>query len=133
MPEAHFVGTEVNIIRDVVPRVRRPRGVPLTLAANIPPQLAIACALLTRNQPILQLCEVALEEADLMLAECAWSVDIGALHAGMIIYVPLVDGCSRLWDELSAAHRLTIPVRCVVDGDLDSLFARCIGGVLVGW
>lgn len=75
---------------------------------------------------------MALEEADLMLAELARGVRVSSLHAEMIVYDSAVDCCGSLRDEFRSSHRLAIPIRSTVQGYLDTLGAACIRWILEG-
>ena len=68
MPEPNRVRVEVNVIRNVMPHIRRPRRIPLALPTNVPPEVCVASPLAPGNQAVLHLREVALEESDLVLA-----------------------------------------------------------------
>lgn len=54
---------------------------------------------------------MVLQEVDLMLHINAWSVDVAAHHAEMIINVAGVDSSGGLGDQLRATHRLPVPIR----------------------
>ena len=115
VPEADSLGVKVNVIRDVVPDVCVPRRIPLRRAANVPVQAAVAGAL---PAAVLELSEVALEEADLVLVGGDGGVGRGALQIEVVHNVALVDADSALRDELGAAHVLAMPVRRAVNGEL---------------
>ena len=133
VPEANGVAGEVNLVGNVVPHVRVPSCGPLAHAANVPAQQAVAGAGFAADETVLHLGEVALEEADLVLVERRWSVRVRTLHAEVVEHLALVDGGRRLGDQLRAAHRLAIPVRGAVDGELGALLGAGVGGILVGW
>lgn len=93
----------------------------------MPLQLCITGAL----SAVLELREMTLEESDLMLVGCGWCVVGRRLDREMVIDFALVDGSGGLRNELSPQHGLTIPFRCLINGDLDTLLRASIGGVLV--
>jgi hypothetical protein len=66
VPESDLVGGEVDFVGNVVPLVCLELGLPLALATHHPLQVGVGCAGLAIDPAVLQLCEVALEEADLV-------------------------------------------------------------------
>ena len=93
-------------------------------------QVGIACAGLAVDPPILQLREVALEEADLVLVRGTRDVRRRPLDREVVVHSTSVDGSLRLRDQLGSPH-VTVPLGCAVDRDLRALFATGICGVLV--
>lgn len=71
-----------------------------------------------------------LQEVDLVLKVGIWCVCVGPLHAEVIVQRTGSQVCSGLRDQLGSPH-VRIPLRCVIDGDLDTLVGGGIGGVLV--
>ena len=64
MPEAASAGTEVNVVREVVPRVWHELCAPLSCRAHIPSEEVVRSAGLTTDQTIFDLSEMALKKAD---------------------------------------------------------------------
>lgn len=114
-----------------MPDIRSPLGAPLANAADHPLQVGVRSSGLARDQTVLHLGKVALEEAYLVLKGRVRRIDIGPLHAKVVEDLALVDRGSGLRDQLSAAHILAVPVRSLVDGHLDTLLGDRIGWVLV--
>jgi hypothetical protein len=71
-----------------------------------------------------------LQEVYLVLKVGVWCVCGGPLHAEVIVQCTGSQVCSGLRDQLGSPH-VGIPLRCVIDGDLDTLVGGRIGGVLV--
>lgn len=103
-------GGGYNLIGNVVPDVSFPGNVPLGSSSNLPSQRGVAGAGSAADPTRLQLSEVALEEADLVLAVQARGVGGAALDAEMVVDLAAVDGRGGLRDQLGAAHGLAIPV-----------------------
>ena len=68
------MGVTYDLIGDVVPDVGLEIDLPLALAADHPLQVGVGGSLLAVDPAVLHLCEVALEEADLVLVGRAWDV-----------------------------------------------------------
>lgn len=120
-----------NLIGDVVPDVSFPDNIPLGSSSNSPSQRRVAGASGAAHPARLQLGEVALEEADLVLAVQARGVGVAALDAEMVVDLSLVDGRGGLGDQLGAAHVLAVPVGGAGEADLGALLGAAVGGVLV--
>lgn len=99
-----------NLISNVVPDASIPDDIPLGRSSNLPSQRWIARPRRATNPPRLQLREMALEEADLVLAVQARGVSGAAHDAEMVEDLPAVDGRGGLRDQLGAAHVLPVPV-----------------------
>lgn len=93
-----------------MPDVSLPGDIPLGNSSNLPSKRGVAGAGRAADPARLQLSEVALEEADLVLAVQARGISIAALDAEMVVDLSAVDGRCGLGDQLSAAHGLAIPV-----------------------
>lgn len=124
-------GEGYNLIGNVVPDVSFPGNVPLGSSSNLPSQRWVAGAGSATDPARLQLGEVALEEADLVLAVQARRVGGAALDAEMVVDLAAVDGRGGLRDQLGAAHVLAIPVSGAGQADLGALRGAAVGGVLV--
>ena len=93
-----------------MPYTSIPVYAPLGLPTNIPSQQRIRIASLSRDPSGLQLREMGLEKADLMLSVYAWGVG-GRLHDAKVVpNLPRVDFCRSLGNQFSSPHRLPIPV-----------------------
>lgn len=123
-------GRTYNLIGDVVPHVSDELDLPLALSAYHPLQVGVARSALAVDPAILELREVALEEGDLVLVGRAGHIGGAALDAEVVVYFSACDGGLGLGDELCAPH-VAVPLCGVVDGDLDTLLAAGICGVLV--
>jgi hypothetical protein len=84
------------------------------------------------RRTILQLSEVAFKESNLVLVGGSWGVLSCGLDGEVVVDLALVDGSLGLGDEFGAQHGLAVPLCGLVDGDLDTLLRRCVGGVLEG-
>lgn len=93
-----------------MPDVGLPGDIPLGNSSNLPSQCGVAGTGGAADPARLQLSEVALEEADLVLAVQARGVGVAALDAEMVVDLSTVDGRGGLGDQLGAAHGLAIPV-----------------------
>jgi len=129
--EPDTAGVEVDSISDVMPYPSGERDVPMRLAIHVPPQRLIQRSLLAVDEPILQFCEVALEEADLVLLVRGRRVGGRVLHAEVVEDLALIDRCLGLRDQLRAEHIVAVPDGAVVDGDLDALCTAAVCRVLV--
>jgi len=95
-------------------------------------QVGVACARLAADPAVLELGEVALEEADLVLVCRAWHVGRRPLDGVVVVDCALVDGGLGLGNQLRPPH-VTVPLGRAVNGDLGSLLATSIARVLVAW
>jgi hypothetical protein len=148
MPESDLIGGEVDLVGDIMPLISLELNLPLALSSDHPlparsisrclayisafalcSQVGVARARFSVHPSILQLREVALEEADLMLVCRTRDVGCRPLNGEMIEHGSLVDGGLRLGNQLRAPH-VTVPLRCAVDCDLRALFAAGIADVL---
>ena len=93
-------------------------------------QIGVARARLPVHPAILQLREVALKEADLMLVCGTRDVRCRPLDGEMVVHGTLVDRGLGLRDQLSPPH-VTVPFCRAIDRDLSTLFATDIARVLV--
>lgn len=160
VPEANLVGGKVDLVRYVVPFIGDEFGFPLALAANHPLpvifasaihvlktnihgglscvrglreihiQVGVAGARLAADPAILELGEVAFEERYLVLVGRARGVGVGALDGEVVEDGALVDGGFGLRNQFCPPH-VAVPLCRVVDGDLGSLLAARVAGVLV--
>lgn len=131
VPEADRVGAEVDLVGLVMPDSGVSVGAPLRVALHAPPQQRIRHARGTRQQTGLELGEVALEDADLVLARLGRGVDVAPHKREVVEHLALVHGGRGLRYELGAAHRLPVPVGRAVQGDLGALLGPVVGRVLV--
>jgi len=115
-----------------MPNIRIPLNSPVAGATHKPLQVRIACPARATNPPRLHLREMALKKVNLMLAVNAWRVGGRPLHAEVVPDVAGVDSGASLGNQLSASHRLPIPVGGIVQRDLDALVGARVGGILVG-
>jgi len=76
--------------------------------------------LLARDETILHLREVRLEETHLMLFVRRRHIGAGVLHAEMVVHFTLIDSRRGLRDQLSPKHVVTVPDGRVVDGNLEA-------------
>lgn len=106
MPERNLVRSKVDLISNVVPLVCLELDLPLALAAHHPLQVGVRSTGLTVDPSVLQLREVTLEEADLVLVCRTGDVGGASLDREVVVYGALVDGSLCLRDELSAPHIL---------------------------
>lgn len=113
-----------------MPLIRLQLRLPLALSAHHPLQVGVRRALLAVDPAVLQLCEVALEEADLVLVGCAGDVGGAPFDAEVVVHGALVNGSLGLGNQLRAPH-VAVPFCSVVDGDLCALLGVCIAWVLV--
>lgn len=114
-----------------MPDVSFPGNVPLGSSSNLPSQRRVAGSGRATDPARLQLGEMALEEADLVLAVQARGVGGATLDAEMVVDLAAVDGRGGLRDQLRAAHGLAIPVSGAGQADLGALRGAAVGGVLV--
>lgn len=85
----------------------------------------------TAHQTVLNLGKVRLEKVDLMLEISTWGIG-GANHDGvMVVNVSRVDGGRGLRDQFGTSHRLAVPERSIVNGELGTLLGDGICGILV--
>jgi len=122
---------EIDRIGDVVPHTSGKRDVPMRLAIHVPPQRLIQRSLFAVDESELQLREVALEEADLVLLVRGRRVRGRVLHAEVVEDLALVDRCLGLRDQLRAEHVVAVPDGAVVNSDLDALRTAAVCWVLV--
>lgn len=113
-----------------MPDISHKLNLPFALPSDHPLQVGIARPALTVHPSILQLREMALEEADLMLVGCAWDISSRSLYREMVVDSALVDGSCCLRDKLCSPH-IRIPFRSVVNGDFSALFRVRVRGILV--
>ena len=114
-----------------MPNIRLPHHTPLTRPPHIPPKRRILRPRLPTNPPGLQLRKMALEEAYLMLAIHARRIRRTPFDAEMVPHQATVNSRSGLRDQLRAPHRLSVPVRRVVEREFRALRGAKVGGVLV--
>lgn len=100
-----------NLESDVMPNIGLPLGLPLALLADHELEVGVLGALLAADPAVLHLGEVALEEADLVLAVDARRRGVLAHHAEVVEHLALVDRRLGLRDQLDPPHVLAIPVR----------------------
>lgn len=120
-----------NLVDNVVPLIRLQIDLPLALATHEPLQVRVRCALLAADPAVLELCEVALEESDLVFVCSTGHVGAAALDAEVVVHGAAIDGCFGLRDQLCAPH-VAVPLGGAVDGDLGALFGGRIAGILIG-
>lgn len=113
-----------------MPHTSVPSNRPLGSSSNLPSQCWVAGASGAADPARLQLGEVALEEADLVLAVQAGRVGGAAHDAEMVVDLAAVDGRGGLRDQLGAAHGLAIPVSGAGEADLGALCGAAVGEVL---
>ena len=128
VPEGDGTSIEVDFVSNVVPLVGDELNVPLGDATNVPLQVGVGRS----RRTVLQLSEVALKESNLVLVGGSWGVLSCGLDGEVVVDLALVDGSLGLGDEFGAQHGLAVPLCGLVDGDLDTLLRRCVGGVLEG-
>ena len=114
-----------------MPHPGLPLRLPAALLVRHPLQVGVARALLAADPAVLHLGEVALEEADLVLAVDAGRVGVLAHHAEVVVDLAAVDGRLGLRDELGAAHVLAVPEGGAVEREPGALLRGCVGRVLV--
>jgi hypothetical protein len=85
-------------------------SLPLSNSTDHPLQIQVLCARSTGDQAILHLCEVALEEAHLMLEQWTWCICTVMRYTEMVVHLPFVDcrGCLR--NQFCSSHILAVPV-----------------------
>lgn len=130
VPEADAVGAEVDLVGDIVPHVGQPLGLPLALLAGHPLQVGVAGALLAADPAVLELGEVALEEANLVLAVDARRVLVAAQNREVIEHLAAGNGGLGLRDQLDAAHGLAVPEGRRVEREARTLLADRVVWVL---
>jgi hypothetical protein len=64
---------------------------------------------------------VTLEESDLVFSEFTRRVDIGALHAKVIVNLARIDGSACLGNQFGTSHGLPVPIRSAVQSNFDAL------------
>jgi hypothetical protein len=106
VPKRDLVRREVDLVRNIVPLIRLELDLPLALAADHPLQVGVGSPGLAVDPAVLELREVALKEADLVLIGCAGDVGRAPLDREVVEDGALVDGCLGLRNELSAPHVL---------------------------
>jgi hypothetical protein len=104
--ESDLVGREVDLISNVVPLVRLELSLPLALAADHPLQVGVRCAGLSVDPAVLELGEVTLEEADLVLVCRTGDVGGTPLDREMVEDGALVNSGFGLRNEFGAPHVL---------------------------
>ena len=109
-----------NFVSDVVPHISVERDFPLALSADHPLQVGVGGARLAVDPSVLQLREVALEEADLVLIGRGGNVGSRALDREVVVDVSFVDGGCSLGDQFGPPH-VRVPFCGAVDGDLSAL------------
>jgi len=119
-----------DLIGNVVPDAGLPFNLPLALLVGHPLEIRIAGTLLAGDPAVLELSEMALEEADLVLVVGAGRVGVLAHDAKMIKDLAGGNGRLGLRDQLSAAHSLAVPEGCAVESELGALLRDCVVGVL---
>lgn len=146
VPESDLVAGEVDFICNVVPLISLELDLPLALTSHHPLQVGVRGTGLAIDPAILQLCEMALKEANLMLVGSAGNVCGAALDREVVVHSALVDGSLGLGNELSAPHVLRVdqyrylisranlahrvPLGCVVDRDLSTLLRPSVCRIL---
>jgi hypothetical protein len=146
VPKSDLVGGEVDLIGNVVPLVCLELGLPLALATHHPLQVGVRCTGLSADPAVLQLCEVALKEGDLVLVRCTRYVCTSPLDREVVVHCALVDSSLGLRNKLSTPHVLCqvsvlfvkyvrkhayrVPLGGAVDCDLCALLRAGIAGVL---
>lgn len=121
-----------DLVDDVVPLICLQINFPLALTSYEPLQVRVGSALLATDPAVLELCEVALEEADLVFVGGARHVGTAALDAEVVVYRAAVDCGLGLRDQFCAPH-VAVPFGGAVDGDLGALLGVCVASVLVRW
>ena len=96
-----------------MPDARQPLGLPAGLLADHELEVGVLGAGFAANPTVLHLGEVALEEADLVLAGRAGRARRRPPHRAEVVeHLPLVDCRLRLRDQLDPPHVLPVPVCC---------------------
>lgn len=131
MPEAGGASAEVDLVRNVMPHVRLPLRLPLGVLGDHELKIGVRGALLARDPARLQLDEVRLEEADLVLAIDARRVHVFAHDREVVVYLAAVDSGLGLRDQLCASHVLPVPEGRAVDCELGALPRHRVRRVLV--
>lgn len=121
MVEGDSLSVKVDTVGDIVPDTRLESDVPLALAIRVPLQLVAGSARSPADQAVFHLCEMALEETDLVLLGLRRRVRSCVLHREVVEDFARVDRSRSLRDQFCAHHRLAIPRGRVVDCDLDAL------------
>jgi hypothetical protein len=106
MPECNLVRSKIDLISNVVPLVCLQLDLPLALAAHHPLQVGVRSTGLAVDPSVLQLSEMALEEADLVLVRRTGDIRGASLDREVVVYGALVDGSLCLRNELSSPHVL---------------------------
>ena len=94
-----------------MPYAGKPLGLPARLLVDHELEVGVGGAGLAADPAVLHLGEVALEEADLVLAARARRVRLPPHRAEVVEYPPLVDRRLGLRDQLDPPHVLPVPVR----------------------
>ena len=131
VPEPDAVAPKVDLVSNVVPHVGLPRRLPQALLLDHELQVRVLGALLAADPAVLHLGEVALEEANLVLAVDRGGVGGAAHHAEVVELLALVDALGSLRDQLGAAHGLAVPEGGGVEGELGTLLGARVVGILV--
>lgn len=119
-----------DLIDDIMPLIRLQINLPLTLPTHEPLQVRVGSTLLAADPTVLQLREVALEEADLVFVRGAGYILSAPLDAEVVVYRSAVDCGLGLRNQLCAPH-IAVPFGGAVDGDLGALLGVGVAGVLV--
>ena len=109
-----------DLISNIMPNIRNKLDLPLALPAYHPLQVGVAGPAFAIDPSILQLGEMAFEEADLVLICGAWDIGGRALDRKVIINRALVNGGLSLWNQFSPPH-VRVPFRGVINRDLCAL------------
>lgn len=88
-----------DLVRNVMPHVRLPLRLPLGVLGDHELKIGVRGALLARDPARLQLDEVRLEEADLVLAIDARRVHVFAHDREVVVYLAAVDSGLGLRDQ----------------------------------
>lgn len=131
VPEADLVAAEVDLEGHVVPDLGLPLRLPLGVLRDHELQIRVISARLAGDPAVLHLDEVALEEADLVLAVLRRRVGVLAHHAEVVEHLAAVDSRFRLRDQLGAPHVLAVPEGRAVERELGALLRHRVGRVLV--
>lgn len=95
-------------------------------------QVGVAGARLSVDPSVLQLCEMALEETDLVFVCRTRNIGSGPLDREVVIYSAFVDSSCGLRNELRPPH-VAVPLGCIVDRNLGTLLTASVPGILVVW
>jgi hypothetical protein len=119
-----------DLVSNIVPNIRHKLNLPLALPTHHPLQVGVAGSALAVDPSVLELREVAFEEADLVLVGRARYIGRRPLDREVVVHGARVDGCLSLRDQLRSPH-IGIPFRGVVDRDLCALGRAGVCRVLV--